>query len=244
MALPLIIGASGSSSAPPFISSASALIRPFPTKGTSPASSPLIRPFPSKPGPQWPDWINISSPGFGSKLTSAGLLNERQRPIEDALRTVAGDTRKMGPVYGPTTLGGRVDIIEQIGTYLYIRALLCLGEIEQISSIKINDTSYLTGDPTSDPDYKGDWEDSATWTALGGLPYSASVGEIFLYGSAYYECTTAVSITAYTGSYNPTSVYAAYFAQLITSTSVNTYTGTTTQTADPLLAAAGGALTT
>ena len=137
MAIPLIIGASGSSSAPPFISSASALIRPFPTKGTSPASSPLIRPFPSKPGPQWPDWINISSPGFGSKLTSAGLLNERQQPIEDALRTVAGDTRKMGPVYGPTTLGGRVDIIEQIGTYLYIRALLCLGEIEQISSIKI-----------------------------------------------------------------------------------------------------------
>ena len=127
--------------------------------------------------PSWPDWIAPSQDITSQdKVTGSATLNSLQPTVEKGLLTVAGDTRKMGPIYGPTTIGGRVDIIETIGTYLYIRALLCIGEINQISSVKINDANYLTGDPTADPDYMGDWEDSAVWTALGGLPYAASAG--------------------------------------------------------------------
>ena len=189
----------------------------------------------------WPDWTQTPTTSFVQQASS-DILNAVQMSVEDALHTVSAATRKLGPTYGPFRIGGRVDIVAEEGLYLYIRALVCIGEIEQISSVRINNSSYLTGDPTGDPDYQFDWDDGSAWTAAGGFPYAASAGEIWLYSGSYHECTTDVSITSNLGSYTPTGVYSAYFSALITNAEVNTYTGTTTQTVDPLLAAAGGSL--
>ena len=200
----------------------------------------LDKPKPPRNPLRWPDYQPLQTVKL-SKTPSSTAANRLQQPIEAGLVTVAADTRKLGPVYGPYTLGGRVDIVRQVGANLYVRALFCVGEVEQISSITINGASYLTGDPTSDPDYLGDWTLAATWSAL-GLPYAASVGDIFLYGTTYYECVAACSITAYAVPDTPVGTYAGYFAPMLTDVSVNTYTGTTTQGVDPLLAAAGGDL--
>lgn len=193
--------------------------------------------------PRWPDWIDLLSTDVGAEKTpSESILNAVQASVEQNLQVISADNRKLGPAYGPCVLAGRVDIFKQIGTYIYIRALFCIGEIQQISAVRINGGTYLTGDPTGDPDYIGDWEDSAVWTGLGGLPYSASAGEIWLYGGAYFETNQDFTITNNTGSYTPADAYAAYFDPMVTNATINVYTGSTTQSTDPILSAVGGDL--
>lgn len=164
-----------------------------------------------------------------SRLT---VKNTQARAADQKQATVAAEDRPLGPAYGNVWVPGKVDIFRQVGSSIYIRALLGIGPWHSIDQVSINESTYITGDfNESDPSYIGVWGTATT------PPVTINAGDVYQENGLYYECIETFTATADTGCYTPSgSCYSSYFKQILENINSNTYTGTTTQGIDPILA--------
>lgn len=188
--------------------------------------------------PRLPEFPSASTVG-ATPLPARTTVNRTSRAINDSIRTVSADKKPLGPVYGRTRVGGKIDIVKEVGGYLYIRALFCLGTVHAIESITLNDTDYVAGNYEAYSSYQGDWSDSATWVAPHDFQYDASAGEIYKFNGIYYQLKENISIESNTGIFTPSGTgYRSYFTPLVANANVNIYRGVVGQGVDPIIAEA------
>ena len=178
----------------------------------------------------------IQLPKYAPKGETRGTVdatssNSAGQSIEEQRQTQVATNRKFGVIYGSTSLAAKLDVFSLSGGYYYFRAILCVGEIDEINTVTFGGKSFLTGTAAADPDYRG------AWSALATSPGAAvAVGDIFSHSSAFYECIGGFTAYSVTGENTPTGDnYSQYFAQVIESATINKYTGTTTQGVDSLM---------
>ena len=171
------------------------------------------------------------------KEDTGGTRSTPRRPTQDTqagvgnIQTYAAETRALGPVYGATTIGAKVDIYMQYGAFIVIRALLGIGPWYGYDQITINQQPYVVGAyDESDPAYQGVWG-----VDTGTPPFSVTSGEVWKYLGKYYECITTFTATAVAWPYTPDALYSAFFVQVLEGLDVNQYLGTTDQGIDPYL---------
>lgn len=183
--------------------------------------------------PTLPSWVNVStSEEVTVNRTASSTLNT-QSSTQAKLSSTTADKSPISILYGDQWCGGKIDYIAQHGSNLVIRAIFCVGPVLSVDEIKINESSFATGDYTGDPDFKGDY---TTWAGLQTLPVNVLVNWIFTHAGKTYRVKETFTIGAgeNTSSYSPTSASYLY-EQLLTNITLNTYTGTDTQGIDPIL---------
>ncbi|MEZ5571161.1 MAG: hypothetical protein R3E64_03980 [Halioglobus sp.] len=144
-----------------------------------------------------PPWTGRLAGDQRSPLAST--TNATARPIHQQTRQVPAANRRYGAVFGETWISADPDIVKEKNGFLYLRAILCLGELDAITTIEIAGDTYTAGAPTATGAYRGDWSMAATWTAPNTLPYAAQVGEIYRFSGLYYIVKTPFTVTSLTG---------------------------------------------
>ena len=187
--------------------------------------------------PTWADWQSATSSNVQESVsrTPARTLNT-QRSTQRKLVTKTADRSPLSIVYGNTWCGGKIDYIKQQGSHLVMRALFCVGEVESVDEVRINDASYATGDYTASPDFKGDY---ATWAAAQSIATTdvdIVGGWIFTHSNNTYRVKESVTVLMGDdlASYSPSAAIYLYEI-LLTNVEINIYTGTQAQGIDPIL---------
>jgi hypothetical protein len=183
---------------------------------------------------QWNPWATSLQEDEAERSTARATTKAVQAVAQANKRTtVAAEDRALGAVYGNTWVQGKVDIFRQIESYVYIRALLGVGEWEAIDLLQINGTTFLSGTYSeADPDYQGEWGVDTS------PPETITAGDVWKYGGVYYEVQETFTSSSDTGCYVPTGTcYQAYFKQILESVESNTYTGSSGQGVDSILSA-------
>jgi len=184
--------------------------------------------------PTWADWQTVSTTDAKKSVsrTPASTLNT-QRSTQKKLVTKTADRSPLSIVYGNTWCGGKIDYIKQQGSHLVIRALFCVGEVESVDEVRINDASYATGDYMASPDFKGDY---TTWAGLQTLPVDIVGGWIFTHSNNTYRVKESITVLGGDdlANYSPSAAIYLYEV-LLTNVEINIYTGTQAQGIDPIL---------
>lgn len=181
--------------------------------------------------PQWPGQRS------GDRRTPDPVVpNETVRPIHEQVRQVASTSRRYAAVFGDPWISCDPDIVQKKNGFIYIRAILCLGELDEVVRVEIAGDKYSPGNPESESEYRGDWAASTTWEPPYALPYEAQLGEIYRFNGKYYAVTTPFTVTGTLAPQTPIgSAYRSNFGRVYANTNVNAYKGEPSQGIDPIM---------
>jgi hypothetical protein len=88
-----------------------------------------------------PGWVNAPSVPSTSSVPSASAVNSTYSAPQERQATVTADNSVLPIIYGRSLVGGMIFAIATTDYFMRVGVAWCLGEIEEIESVYINDLS-------------------------------------------------------------------------------------------------------
>ena len=96
---------------------------------------------PVRPDPTLPDWV----PPDQNQNPSSGDINTVSNTVSERILTVSPWGRYVPIVFGHDKIGGILTLVQITGNFLYLRLVWCIGEIEEIVAVTLEDGTVPDG---------------------------------------------------------------------------------------------------